>query len=220
MKIWSIQKKSSTFAKVTADKSVCGLRSNVHSLKSSVFPSRTPNSAFRVPHSQGFTLLELLVVIAIIMILAGLILAAVNVGRNRAKDLTAKREITQLKTAWEAYYADYSGFPDPAQIGGNSLTNGYMVTGQDVIQILRGRANYKGQNPRKMTYMDFHEKSTVFSDPWGNMYRIALDVDNDDSLYDGKVNVPGNNTLRQSVAVWSAGKDGADGTDDDVRSWQ
>jgi len=192
-----------------------GLKSKVHGLKSSVFPN--PN---RNRQSRGFTLLELLVVIAIIMILAGLILTALNVGRNRARDLAAKRDIKQLKTAWEAYYADYSGFPDPAQIGGNSLTNGYMVTGKDVIQILRGRANYNGQNPRKMTYMDFHEKSTVFSDPWGNMYRIALDVDNDDSLYDGKVNVPGNNNLRQSVAAWSAGKDGADGTDDDVRSWQ
>lgn len=202
-------KKSSAFAKATADKSVCS------SAQRSLRRSSGLQSTVCRRKAAGFTLLELLVVIAIIMILAGLILAALNVGRNRAKDLTAKRDIAQLKTAWEAYYADYSGFPDPAQIGGNSLTNGYMVTGQDVIQILRGRANYKGQNTRKIPYMDFHERTTEFLDPWDSPYRIALDMD-----YDGDVSVPGKSDLRKSVAVWSAGKDGNDSkTDDNVNSW-
>ncbi|HAS81484.1 MAG TPA: hypothetical protein DCS43_02095 [Verrucomicrobia bacterium] len=62
--------------------------------------------------------------------------------------------------------------------------------------------------------MDFNLNATEFRDPWGNRYRIALDTD-----YDGKVTAMSEN-LRLSVAVWSAGADGTDDTDDDVTSWR
>ncbi len=175
---------------------------------------KTNNSAFRVPHSRAFTLIEMLAVIAIIMILAGLILAGVNAARNRAHELRARRDVAQLKTAWDTYYADYQGFPDPAQITGNSIEDGYMVTGKDVILILRGRENHNNQNPKLISYMDFHQSTDTFNDPWGKRYRISLDTD-----YDGDVTIPGG-TLRQSVAAWSAGKDGNDGTSDDIKTWR
>lgn len=163
---------------------------------------------------NGFTLIELMVVIAIIMLMAGLILAAVNVARDRARVLRARNDVAQLKSAWDTYYADYNGFPDPSAIGDNSIEAPYLVTGEDVIQILRGRENHNGQNPKKIPYMDFHQKTSYFNDSWGLRYRIALDVDND-----GVVDIP-SGTLRMSVAVWSAGPDGVDGNKDDVRSWR
>jgi len=164
--------------------------------------------------ANGFTLLEMLTVIAIFMILASLILAALNVGRNRSTVLRARRDIAQLKTAWEAYYADYNGFP---VIGGDSLEDGQIVSGRDVVQILRGRENHNGQNPKKIPYMDFHRNTTRFADPWGNLYRIELD--GLDGAYDGRITARGE-TLRQSVAVWSLGPDGEEGTKDDVLSWR
>jgi len=176
---------------------------------------REKSMVYSLRSSKGFTLIEMLTVVAIIMLLASLILAALGVARDRARVLRARRDIAQLKSAFDAYYADYSAFPDPTQITGNSIENGYMVTGRDVIQILRGRENHRGQNPREIPYMDFHVNTTYFNDPWGKPYRVALDVD-----YDGDVSVPGNNALRMSVAAWSAGDDGRDGTDDDVRTWR
>lgn len=174
----------------------------------------------KVRNTKGFTLLEMLVVVAILIVMAGLILASVTLARDRAKVLRARRDVAQLKSAWETYYADYSGFPAPAQITGNSIANGYLVTGEDVIQILRGRENHHGQNPKRIPYMDFHQNTTQFLDPWGNQYRIALDMAfAGGNAYDGEVDIPGG-TLRMSVASWSAGPDGSDDTDDDVRTWR
>jgi len=167
---------------------------------------------------RGFTLVEMLAVIAIMMILASLILVGLNVARERAGVLKARRDVAQLVTAWTGYYADYHRFPPASSIAGNSLNNGSrIVTGRDVVQILRGRENHNGQNPRKIPYMDFHQNTTGFPDPWGNFYRILWD----EAPYDGQISVPGEpQSLRISLAVWSAGKDGVDGTKDDVRSWR
>lgn len=187
---------------------VCSPRSTVCGLRSAVCPR------------AGFTLIEMLTVVAILMLLAGLILAALGVARDRARVLMTRRDIAQLKSAWDTYYADYNAFPDPAQITGNSRENGYMVTGRDVIQILRGLENHRGQNQREIPYMDFHVNTTYFNDPWGKPYRVALDVAfAGGDAYDGQIDTP-NGTLRMSVAAWSAGPDGSDGTDDDVRTWR
>jgi prepilin-type N-terminal cleavage/methylation domain-containing protein len=161
---------------------------------------------------RGFTLIELLTVVGIIMVLAGLILSGLNVARARASVVRARRDIAQLVTGWNAYFADYGRFPT---VSGNSVTNGLIVTGRDVVQILRGRENYNSQNPRRVTYMDFHVNTTQFPDPWGNLYRIAWD----EEPYDVKISVRGE-SLRMSLVVWSAGEDGADDTEDDVLSWR
>lgn len=161
---------------------------------------------------RAFTLIELLLVIAIMGLLMGLVLTGLSRAQSRGKVLKARRDIAQLKTALSAYYADYSQFPN---IGSNSRDSGYIVTGEDVVQILRGRENHNGQNPKRRTYMDFHASSTRMLDPWENRYRIAMDTN-----YVGEVSVPGGVTLRMGVAAWSAGPDGSDGTDDDVRSWR
>jgi type II secretory pathway pseudopilin PulG len=157
-------------------------------------------------------MIEMLTVVGIVMVLAGLTLSGLNVARGRAKGVRARRDIAQLTTAWNAYFADYGRFP---AVTGNSLTNGVTVTGQDVVQILRGRENYGGMNPRKVTYMDFHVNTTQFPDPWGNLYRIVWD----EEPYDVRISARGE-TLRMSLAVWSAGEDGLDRTEDDVLSWR
>jgi type II secretory pathway pseudopilin PulG len=124
----------------------------------------------RNPGRRGFTLIEMLTVVGIIMVLVGLILSGLYTVLARAKVVRARRDIAQLVTAWTAYLADYRQFP---AVSGNSVTNGLIVTGRDVVQILRGRENHNGQNPLRVTYMDFHVNTTQFPDPWGNLYRTT-----------------------------------------------
>jgi type II secretory pathway pseudopilin PulG len=208
------------------------MNTKTHTSKSSVLTLvwrrlGLPVSDLRSPSSSskgGFTLLELLVVVGIIMLLAGLMLAGFGGIRDRARNLRAKRDVAQLKTAWDTYYADYSGFPE------NAIGEAVSITESDIacIQILRGIPHaddteavqlFRAMNPKRISYMDFHHKTTEFNDPWGNKYRVSLD-DN----YDGEVSVPDEDilggTLHMSVAVWSAGKDGDDDTDDDVKTWR
>jgi type II secretory pathway pseudopilin PulG len=158
------------------------------------------------------------------MILAGLIMAGFSGLRGRARNLKAKRNVAQLKSAWDTYYAEYSGFPEDAEGNAFAITE----SGIACIQILRGRPHeddsgdvkkYRAMNPKNITYMDFHQKATEFNDPWGHKYRVALDSD-----YDGQVSVPvsasvPSGTLRMSVAAWSLGADGVD-SDDDMKTWR
>lgn len=60
---------------------------------------------------RGFTLIELLVVIAIIGIMSSVILAGLNVARNRANDSSRKAEVNQLVKAIGNYYSDRGVLP-------------------------------------------------------------------------------------------------------------
>ena len=170
---------------------------------------------------SGFTLLEVMVVVGIMALLAGMLLGGLSAAKRRARKAQAKRDIDQIVTAWNAYYTDYKHFPDSGP--GNSFKLTEMDN--DAIRILQG--NYAGsgyieKNPRKTKYLDFHKKYTEsegggngMRDPWGNIYRIALD----EEPYDGIVDAAGVKGLHHSAAAWSIGPDGVDETADDIHSW-
>jgi len=56
---------------------------------------------------QGFTLIELLVVISIIAILAGLLLPAVTLVKNKANQTANANNQKQIVTAMVAYSTDF-----------------------------------------------------------------------------------------------------------------
>jgi prepilin-type N-terminal cleavage/methylation domain-containing protein len=72
---------------------------------------------------RGFTLIELLVVIAIIGILAAMLLASLGGARSKARDATRKNDLTQVRTALEAYNSDLGSYPTSANPG-TAATNG------------------------------------------------------------------------------------------------
>jgi len=168
---------------------------------------------------NGFTLIELLVVIAIIMLLAGLLFPAFSSARETARKTKAKADVKQLDSAWRALLSDYrtwnaaGGSPSLPPNGGNFP----MDSGK--IAILRGG------NTNGVIYMEFDGGSTNatgdFIDPWfsatkapNNIYQTALgNPSGTIAPYTGV-------TVYRDVGAWSRGKDGADGTKDDVKSWE
>ena len=168
----------------------------------------------RDKHRRGFTLIEMLTVVAIIGLLAALLLTAVMRARTEAWRHDAKDRANQLMVAWTSYLQDNLSFP---------TATGTMAIAQmdaNTIKYLNTGTRYNQFTP----YMEFTalEQTNGFRDHWNNIFQVALDDGNshgDAKAYDGQVTIRSGLTLTKSVATWSYGPDGKDGTDDDCNSW-
>jgi len=166
------------------------------------------------PRVRGaFTLIELLVVVAIIMMLAGLLFPAFSYVRETARKTKAKADVKQLDTAWRALLSDYRTW------SAASLSQGNYDMDAAKVNVLRGT------NPKGVIYMEFDGSSTnaagAFVDPWynstkapGNIFRVGL------GDLSGTITPFGGITVYRDIGVWSKGRDGVEGTKDDVKSWE
>ena len=62
-------------------------------------------------NEKGFTLIELLIVVAIIGILAAIAIPQFASYRQKAYNSAAQSDLKNMKTAMEAYFADYQEYP-------------------------------------------------------------------------------------------------------------
>ena len=113
---------------------------------------------------QGFTLLELITVVMIIMILAGVLLPAIQKTRRKAKETQAATEATAIANALRTYYHEYGQWPCPDPAVGGCWTNDNNV----VMSMLT-----PPNNPRNI---EFWQSGTVAVDPLGANYAITISV--------------------------------------------
>ncbi len=63
--------------------------------------------------AKGFTMIELLIVVAIIGILAAIAIPQFSAYRQRAYNVSAQSDISNLKTLMEATFADNKTYTSP-----------------------------------------------------------------------------------------------------------
>lgn len=126
---------------------------------------------------RGFTLIELLVVISIIGILATLVVTNLNEARARARDISKKQNLVQLKTALQLYYNDFKGYPAT----GNGLAfNACGATGTSacssggVFSAGSGPTIYMNQLAKNGSYFEFR----YYPCGSGDGYRVKVTLEN------------------------------------------
>jgi type II secretory pathway pseudopilin PulG len=181
---------------------------------------RTSSSSMRGRRLGGFSLTEMLFVIAIIVTLSALLIPAVSRIRRRAVVRRTKSFCEQIENAWKSYHTRYRRWPDTDVKEMNTAA----------MEILAG--SNVTHNSQKIVFMEFWTEEwnvgqtgvTGMRDPWGNLYRVALDNgrgwDVGNPANNVIISIPSVGQLERRVAAWSAGLDGQDGTADDVRSWE
>jgi prepilin-type N-terminal cleavage/methylation domain-containing protein/prepilin-type processing-associated H-X9-DG protein len=94
-------------------------------MKSKLNPNQKINfiniKSMQVTHSQKFTLIELLVVIAIIAILAGMLLPALNMARDKAKQISCASNLKSLSTGCMFYNDNNADYYPPIGTGTDLL---------------------------------------------------------------------------------------------------
>ncbi|MBU0650750.1 type II secretion system protein GspG [bacterium] len=171
-------------------------------------------------NKKGFTLLELLTVISIMIILAGIVMPALNRARLKAYQAKAKAQIAGLELALSMFESDVGYYPStdgayrtlPAELftenPANWITDGLNQSSW-IPQSLRtsGITTVNGWNG---PYVEFKEKevdSGYAIDPWASGFKYRS---------------PGNNN--RSFDLYSVGPDTKDhvsdgSSSDDIKSW-
>ena len=140
----------------------------------------------------------------------------------------AGNDAFNVKSAIGAYFTEYRKYPVPHT---ETMEEGYLSDEMIMNVLVSGPTDL---NPREIVFfsgrkaqplegdgsgefvngLSVENGNTKLWDPWGNLYRISIDLNND-----GKVKGPEGIDTQNSIAVWSPGPDGVDGTADDARSW-
>jgi prepilin-type N-terminal cleavage/methylation domain-containing protein len=186
---------------------------------------------------RGFTLIELLVVITIVALLVTGAFGAYGFVMDRAKRADAQGMCITIYSAIDEFHKDYDRMPEPMSAtkdtdcqSDTSAEEGLVWTllGEDITQNSK-KMNYLGDIKDAKTFQEKRvngmyrtDESAALYDPWGNYYKVTIDLDHND-----KIDNPnqeelngGSPELRKNAIVYTAGKDLKEETwKDNVSSW-
>ncbi len=177
---------------------------------------------------KKFTLVEILVTISIILVLAGMIMAGVNVVIGKAEKLKAKQGAVNLANAVREYKSVYGTLPITRDRSGENDTYRLNDTEYDkLVQILtnvngdwvgceaRNYLDNKDKNDRrnakKKSFLSPNDRyeELGYVDPWGERYVIIMD-DNYDGIIVLEDEEGKDKDYRTDVVVYSKGLNGED----------
>jgi prepilin-type N-terminal cleavage/methylation domain-containing protein len=177
-----------------------------------------------LPPRAGFTLVELLVVIAIIGLLAAIIVPVAGGAKKTAMKRRAMVEMNSIKVAVLQFYAEHRYMPWGTNANDRVGADVWTLTDTqqaDVMKILTG------DNAKKKAYLQIPAKSRqaanplVFTDPWGQHYRIGMDRNMDGSMQpnDPDSLFGGYNAIKEKVLVYSLGPETPPNSETALRSF-
>jgi prepilin-type N-terminal cleavage/methylation domain-containing protein len=185
---------------------------------------------------RAFTLMELLVVMVIVAILASMSIPVGNAVMKRGRLMSAKHMALELRKAIGTYSAEYGRYPVASDNGSAATRDAEVTSDRTLMDVLLGSDDARGpgglnprggsfisanrvssdQNPRNGVRFTPNGGGTLY-DPWGNLYRVIIDVDRNNRCEDPG----GGGVVAKDVLVWSVGPNGKDdrGKGDDVITW-
>jgi len=168
----------------------------------------------RRPERRGFTLMEMLVVLAILVLLMAMVAPRIIGTQKKADVDSAKVQIGLFKSALERYALDMKDYPttdqglralceEPTGDGDIGMDRGGENRGEGRVESRGDLAG--GDKPERSNWDGPYLNSTsLHNDPWGRQYQYEYQPTH------GRGDFPD---------IWSLGRDGEEGTDDDIVSW-